>query len=177
MPKPASFPVVLGDFGCDVTCQACRENSHSVPSLGTRLCQSSWLLGSSPTVWIPVHTTPKCDRNYPICNAPLSPRAPLQKSHRNHRSFEWTEAVRVRFSCRQVLSTIVRCEQTQSDHVRFDLLHFPPQPLTQQCTPPFFAPKFAPEERRLITKEWHETDCVTCQKWNRQFIPGRTHLP
>ena len=24
---PASFPVVLGDFGCDVTCQACRENS------------------------------------------------------------------------------------------------------------------------------------------------------
>ena len=22
----ASFPVVLGDFGCDVTCQACREN-------------------------------------------------------------------------------------------------------------------------------------------------------
>ena len=26
--KPASFPVVLGDFGCDVTCQACRENSR-----------------------------------------------------------------------------------------------------------------------------------------------------
>ena len=29
---PASFPVVLGDFGCDVTqdvtCQACRENSR-----------------------------------------------------------------------------------------------------------------------------------------------------
>ena len=24
---PASFPVVLGDFGYDVTCQACRENS------------------------------------------------------------------------------------------------------------------------------------------------------
>ena len=24
----ASFPVVLGDFGCDVTCQACRENSR-----------------------------------------------------------------------------------------------------------------------------------------------------
>ena len=23
----ASFRVVLGDFGCDVTCQACRENS------------------------------------------------------------------------------------------------------------------------------------------------------
>ena len=21
----ASFPVVLGDFGCDITCQACRE--------------------------------------------------------------------------------------------------------------------------------------------------------
>ena len=33
--KPASFPVVLGDFGCDVTCQACRESSlsRSVPSL------------------------------------------------------------------------------------------------------------------------------------------------
>ena len=34
----ASFPVVLGDFGCDVTadvtCQACRENSaRTVPSL------------------------------------------------------------------------------------------------------------------------------------------------
>ena len=24
----ASFPVVLGDFGCDVTCQACRESSR-----------------------------------------------------------------------------------------------------------------------------------------------------
>ena len=24
--RPASFPVVLGDFGYDVTCQACREN-------------------------------------------------------------------------------------------------------------------------------------------------------
>ena len=28
----ASFPVVLGDFGCDVTCQACRV-SRSDPSL------------------------------------------------------------------------------------------------------------------------------------------------
>ena len=27
----ASFPVVLGDFGCDVTCQACRENSPRMP--------------------------------------------------------------------------------------------------------------------------------------------------
>ena len=27
---PTSFPVVLGDFGCDITCQACRENSPSV---------------------------------------------------------------------------------------------------------------------------------------------------
>ena len=26
--QAASFPVVLGDFGCDVTCQACRENSR-----------------------------------------------------------------------------------------------------------------------------------------------------
>ena len=52
----ASFPVVLGDFGCDVTCQACRENSPRTPraialgskpplvtriartGLGTRLC-------------------------------------------------------------------------------------------------------------------------------------------
>ena len=30
--NPASFPVVLGDFGCDVTCQACRENSPRTPS-------------------------------------------------------------------------------------------------------------------------------------------------
>ena len=28
--RPASFPVVLGDFGCDVTCQACRENSPRI---------------------------------------------------------------------------------------------------------------------------------------------------
>ena len=28
---PASFPVVLGDFGCDVTYQACRENSPRTP--------------------------------------------------------------------------------------------------------------------------------------------------
>ena len=33
----ASFPVVLGDFRCDVTCQACRENSlGSKPPLVTR---------------------------------------------------------------------------------------------------------------------------------------------
>ena len=29
---PASFPVVLGDFGCDVTRQACRENSPRTAS-------------------------------------------------------------------------------------------------------------------------------------------------
>ena len=29
--KSASFPVVLSDFGCDVTCQACRENSPRTP--------------------------------------------------------------------------------------------------------------------------------------------------
>ena len=28
----ASFPVVLGDFGCDVTCQACWENSPRTAS-------------------------------------------------------------------------------------------------------------------------------------------------
>jgi len=28
----ASFPVVLGDFGCDVTCHACQENSPRIPS-------------------------------------------------------------------------------------------------------------------------------------------------
>ena len=27
----ASFPVVLGNFGCDVTCEACRENSSYLP--------------------------------------------------------------------------------------------------------------------------------------------------
>ena len=26
--RPALFPVILGDFRCDVTCQACRENLH-----------------------------------------------------------------------------------------------------------------------------------------------------
>ena len=37
--NPASFPVVLGDFGCDVTCQACRENSprtHRAMALGSK---------------------------------------------------------------------------------------------------------------------------------------------
>ena len=34
---PASFPVVLGDFGCDVTGQACRENS---PPLVTRIART-----------------------------------------------------------------------------------------------------------------------------------------
>ena len=29
--KPASFPVILGDFGCDVTCQAYRQNSPRTP--------------------------------------------------------------------------------------------------------------------------------------------------
>ena len=29
---PASFPVVLGDFGYDVTCEACRENSPGTAS-------------------------------------------------------------------------------------------------------------------------------------------------
>ena len=33
-PSAASFPVVLEDFGCDVTCQAYRENSRT--GLGTR---------------------------------------------------------------------------------------------------------------------------------------------
>ena len=30
--NPASFPAVLCDFGCDVTCQACRENSPRTSS-------------------------------------------------------------------------------------------------------------------------------------------------
>ena len=34
---PASFPVVLGDFGCEVTGQACRENS---PPLVTRIART-----------------------------------------------------------------------------------------------------------------------------------------
>ena len=45
---PASFPVVLGDFGCDVTCQACRESSPrtraialgSKPPLVTRIART-----------------------------------------------------------------------------------------------------------------------------------------
>ena len=36
--RTASFPVVLGDFGCDVTRQACRESS---PSYRTRFQASS----------------------------------------------------------------------------------------------------------------------------------------
>ena len=32
----ASFPVVLGDFGCDVTYQACRENSPRAIALGSK---------------------------------------------------------------------------------------------------------------------------------------------
>ena len=48
VPNSASFPVVLGDFGCDVTCQACRENSPrtlalalgSKPPLATRIART-----------------------------------------------------------------------------------------------------------------------------------------
>ena len=34
--EPASFRVVLGDFGCDVTCQACQENSLRTIALGSK---------------------------------------------------------------------------------------------------------------------------------------------
>ena len=40
--NPASFPAVLCDFGCDVTCQACRENS-----LRTSLRYCAWFQTSS----------------------------------------------------------------------------------------------------------------------------------
>ena len=33
---PASFPVVLGDFRCDITCQACRESSPRTIALGSK---------------------------------------------------------------------------------------------------------------------------------------------
>ena len=47
-PKAASFPVLLGDFGCDVTCEACRESSPrtraialgSKPPLVTRIART-----------------------------------------------------------------------------------------------------------------------------------------
>ena len=32
MLSTASFPLVLGDFGCDATCQACRDNSPRTAS-------------------------------------------------------------------------------------------------------------------------------------------------
>ena len=34
-PTVVSFPVVLGDFGCDVTCQACLENSPPLLNSGS----------------------------------------------------------------------------------------------------------------------------------------------
>ena len=45
---PATFPTVLGDFGCDVTCHTCRENSprtHAItlgsnPPLVTRIART-----------------------------------------------------------------------------------------------------------------------------------------
>ena len=45
---PATFPTVLGDFGCDVTCHTCRENSPrtraitlgSKPPLATRIART-----------------------------------------------------------------------------------------------------------------------------------------
>ena len=42
--KSASFPVVLGDFGCDVFCQACRENSlsHSVRGSSGNSDSANW---------------------------------------------------------------------------------------------------------------------------------------
>ena len=43
----ASFPVVLGDFECDVTCQACRENSPRTPSPSPHLTYHAWFQASS----------------------------------------------------------------------------------------------------------------------------------
>ena len=37
----ASFPVVRGDFGCDVTCQACREISRESSRYRARFQASS----------------------------------------------------------------------------------------------------------------------------------------
>ena len=47
-PKAASFPVVLGDFGCDVTCQACRESSRRTRAIA---------LGSKPPLVIRIART------------------------------------------------------------------------------------------------------------------------
>ena len=56
-PAAVSFPVVLGDFGCDVTYQACRENSPPLVTqiartgLGTRLLYEL-TMARSPVGWI-----------------------------------------------------------------------------------------------------------------------------
>ena len=63
-PVPASFPVVLGDFGCDVTSQACRENSPethraialgSKPPLVTQIARTS--LGTRPALYGTIFST------------------------------------------------------------------------------------------------------------------------
>ena len=64
----ASFPVVLGDFGCDVTRQACRENSK--PPLVTRIARIG--LGTRLREPVLISCLPKVDHVIKSCNSSLS---------------------------------------------------------------------------------------------------------
>ena len=51
----SSFPIVLGDFGCDVTCQACRENSPIITNPKWRYRATTlakFLQKASETGWV-----------------------------------------------------------------------------------------------------------------------------
>ena len=85
-----SFPVVLGDFGCDVTCQACRENSQlgSKPplvtrivltGLGTMLVTESWVSIKSDWTTEPWEVT--------ICGGKPEIEIRLKKFRKKYRRF------------------------------------------------------------------------------------------
>ena len=68
--KAASFPLVLCDFGCEATCQTCRENS---PRIRARVQAAS---GNSDSAnWAGYEAETKKNHNRPRqCNEPIRTR-------------------------------------------------------------------------------------------------------
>ena len=75
--KAASFPVVLGDFGCEATCQTCRENSLRIRA---RFQAAS---GNSDSANWPGYEA-ETKKNHRQCNEPIRTRTkylqPVQRA-------------------------------------------------------------------------------------------------
>ena len=59
--RPALFPVILGNFGCDVTCQACRENLHYHTRFQASSGNSDSIRGQRELAWLRGCTSPVSD--------------------------------------------------------------------------------------------------------------------